>query len=436
MKQTKEQRLVKKLSKRPEIKTPIATEIYIPNHSGDHSAGRILTTPTEDHQIANKKYVDDSIPTTYWNRNGLTNTIYPISNSGLLISGTTGSTPTSGAGTRLMWIPAKGAFRAGQVTLTYWDDLNIGTNSFAVGKNTRAKGTGSACFGDGTDALQEYSTAFGYNNTIDEKYAVAFGRQNYITGYSSVAFGFNNQVDGGYSLVGGSGSECDGNYSIAWGGSVSVEGIYSFGIGSQVNVSANSCFAFGKIVTASEEYSFAGGIYSYAQGYTSFANGYNCRAFAQYSRATGNQADSTQQSYKAFACGKFNNRGDAQQQVVILRGDAAAYETVLLDTPEAYEIPADATVLGNLHIVIRCNDGTSAYAVRRICMISNSSQEMTIEDIQTIGTDVDPDEIIDDIDIYADSELLAIDVTLDYDDEFGVVAKLEVIENLYEASGS
>lgn len=33
----------------------------IPNHSGDHSAGRVDTTPTTDLQLVNKKYVDDQI---------------------------------------------------------------------------------------------------------------------------------------------------------------------------------------------------------------------------------------------------------------------------------------------------------------------------------------------------------------------------------------
>ncbi len=44
-----------------EARTPIATEMYLPNHSGDHSRGRVLTTPTTDLEIANKKYVDDQI---------------------------------------------------------------------------------------------------------------------------------------------------------------------------------------------------------------------------------------------------------------------------------------------------------------------------------------------------------------------------------------
>lgn len=34
--------------------------MILPNHSGDHSAGIVNTTPTADADIANKKYVDDS----------------------------------------------------------------------------------------------------------------------------------------------------------------------------------------------------------------------------------------------------------------------------------------------------------------------------------------------------------------------------------------
>ena len=41
--------------------TPIASgEMFLPNHSGDHSAGT-TKTPTEDQHLVNKKYVDDSI---------------------------------------------------------------------------------------------------------------------------------------------------------------------------------------------------------------------------------------------------------------------------------------------------------------------------------------------------------------------------------------
>jgi len=66
MKQSKEKRLVKKLSRRPETKTPIATDLFIPNHSGDHSAGT-TGTPVNDYDLVNKQYVD---AINIWQKNG------------------------------------------------------------------------------------------------------------------------------------------------------------------------------------------------------------------------------------------------------------------------------------------------------------------------------------------------------------------------------
>jgi len=51
----------KRQSQKFEPKTPIASDMFLPNQSGDHSAGIVLTTPTTDSDIANKKYVDDEI---------------------------------------------------------------------------------------------------------------------------------------------------------------------------------------------------------------------------------------------------------------------------------------------------------------------------------------------------------------------------------------
>jgi len=43
-----------------EVREPIGDGMYLPNLSGDHSAGRVLRTPENDTDIANKKYVDDN----------------------------------------------------------------------------------------------------------------------------------------------------------------------------------------------------------------------------------------------------------------------------------------------------------------------------------------------------------------------------------------
>jgi hypothetical protein len=71
MGQTKAQKIIKQLSGTVQKQTPIATDMFIPNHSGDNSAGDILKTPVNDTDIPNKKYVDDAIAaipvvTDYW----------------------------------------------------------------------------------------------------------------------------------------------------------------------------------------------------------------------------------------------------------------------------------------------------------------------------------------------------------------------------------
>ena len=58
---TKERRLVDNyLGRKRETVVPAGEEFIVPNHSGDHSAGRVDSTPVNDFDIANKKYVDDN----------------------------------------------------------------------------------------------------------------------------------------------------------------------------------------------------------------------------------------------------------------------------------------------------------------------------------------------------------------------------------------
>lgn len=73
----------------------------------------------------------------------------------------TGVTPASGSGKRMEWIPAKGAFRAGTVTGTAWDDANIGSGSIAMGTDALASAANSLAIGKGTAALATGATAIG-----------------------------------------------------------------------------------------------------------------------------------------------------------------------------------------------------------------------------------------------------------------------------------
>jgi len=98
-----------------------------------------------------------------------------VTGGALLADGTVGATPVSGAGVRLMWTPSKYALRAGEVTATQWDAVNIGdwsagfgldviasgAASFAANRDTLASGDISAAFGNGSQSEAVHSTAFG-----------------------------------------------------------------------------------------------------------------------------------------------------------------------------------------------------------------------------------------------------------------------------------
>lgn len=58
-----------------------------------------------------------------------------------------GNPPVSGAGTRMMWYPDKGAFRAGTISSDHWDKDNVGVNSVAFGFNSTASGKRSVAIG-------------------------------------------------------------------------------------------------------------------------------------------------------------------------------------------------------------------------------------------------------------------------------------------------
>ncbi len=93
----------------------------------------------------------------------------------LLDSGSTAGTPTSGAGHRMMFVPSLGAFRAGAVDGTQWDNSNIGLYSFAAGFDTKASG--------------ESSTAIGVSSLATNSYTLAIGTSNTASGYSAMALG-------------------------------------------------------------------------------------------------------------------------------------------------------------------------------------------------------------------------------------------------------
>ncbi len=161
------------------------------------------------------------------------NTFSLLTDGGFLASGATGagSIPASGAGTRMMWHPAKAAFRAGQVSGSQWDDASVGLSSVAMGQHTRAVGDASTAFGHGTAASGVSSTALGYLTVANGGFATAMGSQTFASAAVSTAMGYQTVASGTTSTAMGSGSTAGGAVSTAMGHGSTASGSTSTAIG-------------------------------------------------------------------------------------------------------------------------------------------------------------------------------------------------------------
>jgi hypothetical protein len=170
--------------------------------------------------------------------------------SSVLFEGEIGGTPTSGSGTRLMWIPEKAALRFGRVSNTllfmgqtldfgeggdYWDNNNIGEYSFATGFNNRASAFGAHAIGALNKVDGMTSFAIGVQNdlgnsnsnyaigevnvTSNHDYVFLIGRQNTIQATNAMAIGTDNNITSSNSFSVGSFNNIynSGNYAFGRG---------------------------------------------------------------------------------------------------------------------------------------------------------------------------------------------------------------------------
>lgn len=159
-----------------------------------------------------------------------------LNNGSVLFNGTTGATPTSGAGTRMMWIPSLSGFRAGLVTGNAWDV--IGTSSVAFGEDTQAPGWASSAFGSNTIASGSFSTAFGRSTTASGLSSVSAGNSTIVSGNSASAFGYNLVAQSYSSFVIGSWNLNPGTYSTT--SSVATDPVFVIGNGTSPSTRANA----------------------------------------------------------------------------------------------------------------------------------------------------------------------------------------------------
>lgn len=149
--------------------------------------------------------------------------------------------PASGAGSRMMWYPAKAAFRAGTVDGTDWDKDNIGNQSFAGGFNTKAKGFGAFSMGSTNISSGDVSASFGYSNVASGDAALTFGIYSTASGYSSATIGSSNVAQGTYAISLGFNNWAVADNSIAMGANNVARALFSTALGySNVALSPNS----------------------------------------------------------------------------------------------------------------------------------------------------------------------------------------------------
>lgn len=135
-----------------------------------------------------------------------------------------------GAGTRLMWIPEKAAFRAGAIlepgsftppnANKFWESANIGLRSIAMGENTRATARASGAFG--SSAIVK-----GNLTQLEE-------------GHASFALGHNLEISGSDAFLAGYSNICTGDYSGGIGSFLGLFSHYSYGFGSFITIGDSS----------------------------------------------------------------------------------------------------------------------------------------------------------------------------------------------------
>lgn len=159
--------------------------------------------------------------------------LHIVGDNGIVAEGTFGSgvPAPSGAGTRLLWYSKKGAFRAGGVSLSQWDDIKIGNYSFASGFSNTASGA--------------YSTALGSGSSATGQYSIAACEQSVASGISSVAMGSVCTASGAYSISLGRGCQATDSSAVAMGYHPKASGKYSFSLGYTTVASGDYSMAFG-----------------------------------------------------------------------------------------------------------------------------------------------------------------------------------------------
>jgi hypothetical protein len=177
-------------------------------------------------------------------------------------------TADQGDGTRMLWFPSLGAFRAGTVSTGLslgdgpWDADNIGSYSAAFGYNTTASGGYATAFGYNTQAWGEASFVAGYGSTAGTSCGIALGLYAYAGGPNSVALGSATNATGLNATAMGDSTTASGWWAVASGRVTTASGLYSTASGSYTTASGSYATVAGLNTTASAYASFVVGAFN------------------------------------------------------------------------------------------------------------------------------------------------------------------------------
>jgi hypothetical protein len=139
-----------------------------------------------------------------------------------------GAIPMEGPGVRMMWYPAKAAFRVGVVDGDRWDDARIGQWSMALGRNNIASGTHSLALNADTEASGDRSIAAGGGSSATASFSFAMGQVAVASGAGAAALGIKPISSGIGSFAAGLEPRAAGAGSVALGSGVTAQGDGSF----------------------------------------------------------------------------------------------------------------------------------------------------------------------------------------------------------------
>lgn len=125
--------------------------------------------------------------------------------------------PATGPGTRFMWMPGLGAFRAGTAVGSEWDSVNLDEYSFAFGHEVTASNYGSFAMGDQVTVTSTVGVGFGSGVRVTGTAGFSAGASNVSGGFAGITMGYTDSAMGQGSVALGYRVSAYEDYSVAIG---------------------------------------------------------------------------------------------------------------------------------------------------------------------------------------------------------------------------